>query len=150
MVPRTVLTRSGLISLHTARPVNIVQPRTTVNNARHIKMLLIMHIQLLEGLFNKLKATNNSSFTKKVNIVKGTRVNTDRPKVVLSAVKGNKGNVVKASAYLRNISYLKDYEEIDGGFIAFADFKLTDESHVLLNVPRKDNMYSVDLKNVVP
>ncbi|GKC13799.1 putative ribonuclease H-like domain-containing protein [Tanacetum coccineum] len=31
-----------------------------------------------------------------------------------------------------------------------SDFKLTDESHVLLKVPRKDNMYSVDLKNVVP
>ncbi|GJY97815.1 putative ribonuclease H-like domain-containing protein [Tanacetum coccineum] len=30
------------------------------------------------------------------------------------------------------------------------DFKLTDESHVLLKVPGKDNMYSVDLKNVVP
>ncbi|GKC90126.1 putative ribonuclease H-like domain-containing protein [Tanacetum coccineum] len=30
------------------------------------------------------------------------------------------------------------------------DFKLTNESHVLLKVPKKDNMYSVDLKNVVP
>ncbi|GKD29565.1 ribonuclease H-like domain-containing protein [Tanacetum coccineum] len=30
------------------------------------------------------------------------------------------------------------------------DFKLTDESHVLLKAPRKDNMYSVDLNNVVP
>ncbi|GJZ63970.1 hypothetical protein Tco_0620391 [Tanacetum coccineum] len=30
------------------------------------------------------------------------------------------------------------------------DFKLTDESHVWLKVPRKDNMYSDDLKNVVP
>nr|GEY12046.1 putative ribonuclease H-like domain-containing protein [Tanacetum cinerariifolium] len=30
------------------------------------------------------------------------------------------------------------------------DFKLTDKSHVLLKVPRKDNMYNVDLKNVVP
>ncbi|GJV26956.1 putative ribonuclease H-like domain-containing protein [Tanacetum coccineum] len=30
------------------------------------------------------------------------------------------------------------------------DFKLTDESHVLLKVPRKDNMCNVDLKNVVP
>ncbi|GJV73794.1 putative ribonuclease H-like domain-containing protein [Tanacetum coccineum] len=60
----------------------------------------------------------------------------------------------------KNKSYL-DYEEIDGGFVAFGgnskggkiigkDFKLTDESHVLLKVPRKDNMYSVDLKNVVP
>ncbi|GKA07457.1 ribonuclease H-like domain-containing protein [Tanacetum coccineum] len=108
-----------------------------------------------------------------------------------------------------NRSYLTDYEEIDGGFVAFGgstkggkitgkgkirtgkldiedvyfvkelkfnlfsvsqmcdkknsvlftdtecvvlspDFKLTDESHVLLKVPRKDNMYSIDLKNVVP
>ncbi|GJV28923.1 hypothetical protein Tco_1385371 [Tanacetum coccineum] len=61
----------------------------------------------------------------------------------------------------RNRSYLTDYEEIDEGFVAFRgnskggkitekDFKLTDESHVLLKVPRKDNMYNVDLKNVFP
>ncbi|GJZ22207.1 ribonuclease H-like domain-containing protein [Tanacetum coccineum] len=134
----------------------------------------------------------------KVNTVKGTRVNIARPKAVLSAVKGNKGNAVKASAcwvwrpkhkildhvsrnngasmsfkrfdlidakeskhMTENGSYLTDYEEIDRGFVAFRgnskggkitgkDFKLTDESHVLLKVPRKDNMYSVDLKNVVP
>ncbi|GKG07912.1 putative ribonuclease H-like domain-containing protein, partial [Tanacetum coccineum] len=30
------------------------------------------------------------------------------------------------------------------------DFKLLDESQDLLEVPRKNNMYSVDLKNVVP
>ncbi|GKD38582.1 hypothetical protein Tco_1258789, partial [Tanacetum coccineum] len=30
------------------------------------------------------------------------------------------------------------------------DFKLLDESQVLLKVPRHDNMYSFDLKNVVP
>ncbi|GJQ92032.1 putative ribonuclease H-like domain-containing protein [Tanacetum coccineum] len=30
------------------------------------------------------------------------------------------------------------------------NFKLTDESHVLLKVPRKNNMYCVDLKNIVP
>ncbi|GJS92277.1 putative ribonuclease H-like domain-containing protein [Tanacetum coccineum] len=29
-------------------------------------------------------------------------------------------------------------------------FKLPDESHVMLKFPRKDNMYSFDLKNVVP
>ncbi|GKD26460.1 putative ribonuclease H-like domain-containing protein [Tanacetum coccineum] len=106
-------------------------------------------------------------------------------------------------------SYLSDYEEIDGGFVAFGGdpkggritgkgkistgkldfedvyfvkdlkfnlfsvsqmcdkknsvlftdtkcvvlspgFKLLDENHVLLKVPRKDNMYSVHLKNIVP
>ncbi|GJX85668.1 putative ribonuclease H-like domain-containing protein [Tanacetum coccineum] len=85
----------------------------------------------------------------------------------------------------RNKSYLSDYEEIDGGFVAFGrdpkggkitgkskisdtgfklefgrcdtecvvlspGFKLLDENHVLFRVPRKDNMYSVDLKNIVP
>nr|GEZ84547.1 ribonuclease H-like domain-containing protein [Tanacetum cinerariifolium] len=30
------------------------------------------------------------------------------------------------------------------------DFKLTDENHVLLRVPRKNDMYSVDLKNIIP
>ncbi|GJV83840.1 uncharacterized mitochondrial protein-like protein [Tanacetum coccineum] len=108
-----------------------------------------------------------------------------------------------------NMSYLTDFEEIDGGYVAFGgnpkggkitgrgtiktgnldfenvyfvreikfnlfsvsqmcdkknsvlfndtecivlslNFKLTDESHVLLKVPRKNNMYSVDLKNIVP
>nr|GEZ06814.1 ribonuclease H-like domain-containing protein [Tanacetum cinerariifolium] len=30
------------------------------------------------------------------------------------------------------------------------DFKLPDDNHVLLRVPRENNMYNVDLKNVVP
>nr|GEY31062.1 putative ribonuclease H-like domain-containing protein [Tanacetum cinerariifolium] len=30
------------------------------------------------------------------------------------------------------------------------NFKLPDENHVLLRVPRKKNMYSVDLKNIIP
>nr|GFC07969.1 ribonuclease H-like domain-containing protein [Tanacetum cinerariifolium] len=39
----------------------------------------------------------------------------------------------------------------DTEFIVLSlNFKLTDESHVLLKVPRKNNTYSVDLKNYVP
>ncbi|GJW48403.1 retrovirus-related pol polyprotein from transposon TNT 1-94 [Tanacetum coccineum] len=57
-----------------------------------------------------------------------------------------------------NMSYLTDYEEIDRGYVAFgrnlkggkSQEKLIDESQVLLRVPRKNNMYSVDLKNIVP
>ncbi|GKE00086.1 hypothetical protein Tco_1388069, partial [Tanacetum coccineum] len=109
----------------------------------------------------------------------------------------------------RNKSYLSDYKEINGGFVAFGGypkgdritgkgkistgkldfedvyfvkelkfnlfsvlqicdkknnvlftdtecvvlspkFKLLDENYVLLRVLRKDNMYSVDLKNIIP
>ncbi|GKB63092.1 putative ribonuclease H-like domain-containing protein, partial [Tanacetum coccineum] len=37
-----------------------------------------------------------------------------------------------------------------GCVVLSPNFKLTDESYVLLKVPRKDNMYIVDLKNVIP
>ncbi|GKE75757.1 hypothetical protein Tco_1537798, partial [Tanacetum coccineum] len=98
MVPRTVLSRSGPISLNTVRPVNTVQPRTTVNNAGPMKNVINNAYSTARRPFNNITAANNSNFTKKVNIVKGTRVNTARPKAVLSAVKGNKENTVKALA----------------------------------------------------
>nr|GEY16421.1 hypothetical protein [Tanacetum cinerariifolium] len=95
MVPRTVLTRSGLISLNTARPVNTVQPRTVVNNAGPMKNVINNAYSTARRPFNKITAANNSNFAKKVNTVKGKMVNTARPKAVLSAVNGNKGNYVK-------------------------------------------------------
>ncbi|GKB00659.1 hypothetical protein Tco_0828652 [Tanacetum coccineum] len=69
-----------------------------------------------------------------------------------------------------NKSFLANYQEVDGGFVAFVgspkggkitrkeaeclvlspDFKLLNESQVLLKVHRQNNMYSFDLKNVVP
>ncbi|GJU19012.1 ribonuclease H-like domain-containing protein [Tanacetum coccineum] len=157
MVPRTVLTKSGPISLNPSRPINIVQPRTAVNNTGPMKKFINKAYSTARRPFNKLTAANNIKFTKKVNIVKGTRVNTTRPKAVLSVVKGKKGNVVKASAcwvwrpkhkvldhgnpqqdlkdkgvidsrcsrYMTgNRSYLIDYEEIDGGFVAFGEFEV--------------------------
>nr|GEX91568.1 hypothetical protein [Tanacetum cinerariifolium] len=63
-----------------------------------------------------------------------------------------------------NISFLLEFKEIDEGYVASrgnprgdtkcvvlsSDYKLPDENHVLLRVPRENNMYNVDLKNVVP
>nr|GEV40830.1 hypothetical protein [Tanacetum cinerariifolium] len=37
----------------------------------------------------------------------------------------------------------------DSGCFVISHFKLTNESQVLLKVPRKNNMYSVDMKNIV-
>ncbi|GKC90478.1 ribonuclease H-like domain-containing protein, partial [Tanacetum coccineum] len=37
-----------------------------------------------------------------------------------------------------------------GCFVLCPDFKLANESQVLFKVPRKNNMYSVDMKNIVP
>nr|GEZ82006.1 hypothetical protein [Tanacetum cinerariifolium] len=58
-----------------------------------------------------------------------------------------------------NISYLSDYEPYDGGYVSFRqgggkftgkDFKLKDDTNVLLRTPRQHNMYSIDLNNIVP
>ncbi|GKF36268.1 hypothetical protein Tco_0113026 [Tanacetum coccineum] len=86
------------VSLNTARLVNIVQPRIAVNNTGPMKNIINNAYSTARRPFNKIIAANYNNFTKKVNTVKETRVNTARPKAVLSAVKGNKGNVVKASA----------------------------------------------------
>nr|GEW78197.1 hypothetical protein [Tanacetum cinerariifolium] len=82
------------------------------------------------------------------------------------------------------MSYLSDFEELNGGYVAFggnpkggkitgkvshkcmtrrivfftdteclvlsSNFKLPDASHVLLRVPRENNMYNVNLRNIVP
>ncbi|GJU28020.1 putative ribonuclease H-like domain-containing protein [Tanacetum coccineum] len=169
MVPRTVLTRFGPILVNAIRPVNIVQSRTTVNNAGPMKNVINNAYSTARRPFNKITAANNSNFTKKVNTVKGTRVNTARPQAVLSVVKGNKGNVEtdpilqimkKLMADLLPFEVtLKEGKLLGKNSVLFTDiecvvlspyFKLTDESYVLLKVPRKDNMYSVDLKNVIP
>nr|GEU65562.1 hypothetical protein [Tanacetum cinerariifolium] len=58
-----------------------------------------------------------------------------------------------------NISYLSDYEPYDRGYVSFGqgdgkiigkDFKLKDDTDVLLRTSRQHNMYSIDLKNIVP
>ncbi|GJW08451.1 putative ribonuclease H-like domain-containing protein [Tanacetum coccineum] len=62
-----------------------------------------------------------------------------------------------------NKDFLTDYQDIDGGFVAFGGSarggKITGKGkirtdkldfEVLLRVPRQSNMYSFDLKNVVP
>ncbi|GJS58618.1 ribonuclease H-like domain-containing protein [Tanacetum coccineum] len=173
-------------------------------------------------MFNKACYRVNIVSGKNVNIARPkVVVNTAKPKAVFNAVKRNQGNpqmhlqdqgVIDSGCSRHitgNMSYLIDFEEIDGGYVAFGgnpkggeitgrgtiktgnldfknvyfvrelqfnlfsvsqicdkknsvlfndteciilslNFKLTDESLVLLKVPRKNNMYSVDLKNIVP
>ncbi|GJW07522.1 putative ribonuclease H-like domain-containing protein [Tanacetum coccineum] len=66
-----------------------------------------------------------------------------------------------------NMADLYDFKQFDGGYVAFRggayggknsyteclvlspNFKLPDENQILLKIPRKDNMYSFDMKNIV-
>ncbi|GJR30928.1 putative ribonuclease H-like domain-containing protein [Tanacetum coccineum] len=166
MVPRTILNMSGPISVNVVRLVNIVQSRTAVNNAGPMKNITNNAYLATRRTFNKITTISLKRLIllrEQGLILLGQKqfleLLMETREMLLRPQHGNprqdlKNKVMIDSGCSRhmtgNRSYLTDYEEIDRGFVAFGDFKLTDESHVLLKVPRKDNMYNVDLKNVIP
>ncbi|GJV56320.1 putative ribonuclease H-like domain-containing protein [Tanacetum coccineum] len=200
-VPTTVATKSRLVpvnaakqssprattSISTARHVNTAASKPRVNAASPTKYSYFKTHSLLRRPFNKKSAGNPQYALQDQGIFD-----------------------IRCSRYMiGNKSYLIDYQDIDGGFVAFAgspkrgkitekdkirtgkldfedayfikelkfnlfsilqmcdkknsvlftkteclvlspDFKLLDESQVLLKVSRQNNMYNFDLKNVVP
>ncbi|GJU08960.1 uncharacterized mitochondrial protein-like protein [Tanacetum coccineum] len=157
MVPRTVLTRSGPISVNTARPVNTVQLRTLLKNTGPMKNVINNAYSTARRPFNKITTANNSNFTKKVNTVKGTRVNTARPKAVLSAVKGNKGNAVKASAcwvWRPKHKVLDHVSRNNGASMSFKRFDYIDAQFQSKSsnglAPKRNIFLPLMCRNVVP
>ncbi|GKD95992.1 hypothetical protein Tco_1379889 [Tanacetum coccineum] len=126
--------------------VNIAKPKAVVNTARP-------------------KAVLNAVKGNQVNAVKVSACWVWKPKtkVIYHVSKHNSASILfKRFDYIDaqgrsngcsrhmtwNMSYLTDFEEIDGGYVAFGGNpkgrKITGK------VPIKNNMYSVDLKNIVP
>nr|GEV88320.1 putative ribonuclease H-like domain-containing protein [Tanacetum cinerariifolium] len=95
-----------------------------------------------------------------------TKMPTFRPcfsqyKCINDPKKGNPQHALKDkgvidSGYSRhmteNMSYLFDFEELNGGYVAFGGNPKGGKisGKVLLRVPRDNNMYNVNLKNIVP
>ncbi|GJX63298.1 putative ribonuclease H-like domain-containing protein [Tanacetum coccineum] len=198
MVPRAVLMKTHLRSLNTVRP-------KTVNNARPNSAV----VNVVRA--NQVNAVKDSSCW----VWRPTKLNS----ASITVKKHNYGHPQKENqGYVdsrcsrrmtRNMSYLSDFKEFDGGYVTFGggakggkitskgtlktgkldfedvyfvkelqfnlfsvsqmcdkknsvlftntgcfvlspEFMLADESQVLLKVPRKNNMYSVDIKNIVP
>ncbi|GJV65337.1 putative ribonuclease H-like domain-containing protein [Tanacetum coccineum] len=98
MVPRAVLMKSGLVSVNTAKQVNVAHTKTTVNAARPMSYLSKKAHLTIKRPIHKNTSFKNSNFNQRVNTVKDKNVNTVRPKAVVNAVKGNNVNAVKASA----------------------------------------------------
>ncbi|GJS25011.1 ribonuclease H-like domain-containing protein [Tanacetum coccineum] len=222
MIPSAVLMKYGLVSLSIARSVNTSHSTRSVNSARRKTNVYHKAHSSNKRPFNRKTSFKNSKLNHRVDTDWVKQVNTAKGKAVVNAVKGNKFNSVKTELedqgvfdsgcsrhMTRNMSFLTDYKEIDGGYVAFGgnprggkitgkciirtgkldfenvyfvkelkfnhfsvsqmsekknsvlftdteciilspNFKLTDESQVFLKVPRKNNMYSIDLKNIVP
>ncbi|GJW96201.1 hypothetical protein Tco_0178009 [Tanacetum coccineum] len=220
MGKNTILTRSGKVQVSTAKKRSLRATTSTstfrpVNTATYTNRMNVSKLKTntfhkshspIRRSFYKPTTPNTRISNEKVNIVRVNGVNTARQTIV-GAVKGNGVTAVKAST--GNKDFLIDYQDIDGGFVAFGgsarggkitrkrkimtdkldfedvffvnelkfnlcsvsqmcdkknsvlfteteclvlslDFKLLNESQVLLRVPKQNNMYNFDLKNVVP
>ncbi|GJR79434.1 putative ribonuclease H-like domain-containing protein [Tanacetum coccineum] len=170
MASKAVLMNTGLRPLNNARTVNTAHPKTTVFIARPISF------NTAKGKFYtaRPKAVNtartNSAVVNAVRENKGYPQKEDQGYIDSGC----------SRHMTRNMPYLSDIKDFDGGYVTIGrgakggkitgkgtlktvffftntgcfvlspNFKLADESQVLLKVPRKNNMYSVDMNNVVP
>ncbi|GJR15677.1 putative ribonuclease H-like domain-containing protein [Tanacetum coccineum] len=135
---------------HTKTTMNAARPMSYLSKKAHstVKMPFYMNTTFKNSNFNQRV---NTVKDKNANIVRPKAVvNAARPKAVVNAVKGNNVNVVKASAcwvwklktkgnpqmdlqdkgvidsgcsrhMTGNMSFLTDYEEINGGYVAFGE-----------------------------
>ncbi|GJW92470.1 putative ribonuclease H-like domain-containing protein [Tanacetum coccineum] len=150
MAPRAVLMKTGLKSFNTARPVNTIRPfRSTVNTVRARGFNDVKPSAC--WVWRPIKPNGASLSNSQLN---------------------DKGFVDSGCSrhMTGNIAHLSDFKDFDGGYVTFGggayrgritgkgtiktnnlDFDdLPDENQILLKIPRQDNMYSFDMKNIVP
>ncbi|GJY92425.1 ribonuclease H-like domain-containing protein, partial [Tanacetum coccineum] len=141
-VPTAVVTKSGQVpvntakqsspraaaSISTARPVNTAAPKSKVNDALPKTYSYFKAHSPVRRAFNQKSAAKTNNLNEKVKTARVNNVTTAGSKAVVNATVGN-GEKCVSPQHAR---------------------LLLDESQVLLKVPRQNNMYSFDLKNVVP
>ncbi|GJV61185.1 putative ribonuclease H-like domain-containing protein [Tanacetum coccineum] len=175
ITPRAVLLKIGLTPLNTVRPVNTAHPKPAVHSAKSMSHFSKQAQSTDQRSFYKKTTLTSRYVNQKLNTAM-RHYHTERPKAVntgrscttpVNAVREKGG----CSRHMTgNIAYLLDFKKFDGGYVTFGggahggrisgkgtlktdslDFEdLPDESQILLKIPRKDNMYSFDMKNIVP
>nr|GEV02653.1 putative ribonuclease H-like domain-containing protein [Tanacetum cinerariifolium] len=143
VIPTAVLTRLRLMSLNVARPVPTAVPQSTVKSPKPFKHVVNKAHLPIRRPINHRPATQTSNFNKKVTTVKGNKDFDD-----VYFVKELKFNLFSVSQMYdkKNSVLFMDTKCV----VLSSNYKLPDENHVLLKVPRENNMYNVDIKNVVP
>ncbi|GKC39986.1 putative ribonuclease H-like domain-containing protein [Tanacetum coccineum] len=211
MVSRAVLMKSSSVSPNTARQVNTAYSKPTFNADRPMTHPFKTTHLTVKRPIHKTKVSDHVSKHNSASITLNKFDYIDARGRSKSKDLQNKGVINSGCSrhMTGNMSYLTDYEKIDGGYVAFGEkpkggkitrkgtiktgnldfknvyfvrelkfnlfsvsqmcdkknsvlfndtecivlslnFKLIDESQVLLRVPRKNNMYSVDLNSIVP
>nr|GEX16320.1 copia protein [Tanacetum cinerariifolium] len=234
-----VLTKSKLFPLTATRPVTTVVKQTQVTRPRQVKNVVTKAHSPPRKTINHRPSPPASNFPPKVTTIQTPKVNAVKdvqgnwvwkPKCpILDHVSCHSSASMTLKRFdimmhlgdprvidsgcsrhmTRNMSYLSDFEELNGGYVTFGgnlkggkisgkckiktgkldfddvyfvkelkfnlfsvsqmcdkkndglftdtecivlfpEFKLPDEKQMLLRVPRENNMYNVDLKNIVP
>nr|GEX14849.1 ribonuclease H-like domain-containing protein [Tanacetum cinerariifolium] len=169
-VPTAVATKSGQVlvnaakqtsaaSTSTARPkVNIAAIRTNVN----AKSSYFKPHSPKRRNFNQKSVAKTNTFLRKINTANGKNVTTAGPKAVVNAAEGKKENAGNpqytsqdqeifdsgCSRHMTgNKSFLTEYQEIDGGFVAFGGsrkgVKLLEKNRVLVIKPHNKTPYEL-------
>nr|GEV41323.1 hypothetical protein [Tanacetum cinerariifolium] len=112
VVPIAVLTWLGLVSLNVAKPGFTDVPHTNVKRSPSPVQHVVNKAQSpIRRPINQRPAPNNSNFHKKVTTVKGNPHQALKDKSVIDS---------GCSRHMTgNISYLLDFEEINGGYVTF-------------------------------
>ncbi|GJT56147.1 hypothetical protein Tco_0991201 [Tanacetum coccineum] len=136
-VPTAVATKSGQVpvnaakqsspraaaSISTVRPVNTVAPKPKVNDALPITYSYFKAHSPVRRAFNQKSAAKTNNFNEKVNTARVNNVTTAGPKGVGNPQYTLQDQGIFNSGCSRhmigNKSFLTDYQEIDGGFLAF-------------------------------
>ncbi|GJZ39833.1 putative ribonuclease H-like domain-containing protein [Tanacetum coccineum] len=165
---RPVNTAHHKTTVHSARPMSRFSKsaQSTVKKPYQIKTTLTNN-----NFSQKVNTTKGSFYTtrpKAVNTARIKEVNTARQNLaVVNDVMANQGHPQKISMNSMDDMLPLEEEQMEANLlmcdiknnVLFTDteylvlspnFKLPDESQILLRVPRKNNMYSVDMKNIVP
>nr|GEU57256.1 uncharacterized mitochondrial protein AtMg00810-like [Tanacetum cinerariifolium] len=174
---RTVNTAHPKTTVNSARPMSCLsksaqstikrpyQQRTTLTNKS-----ISQQVNTAKGIFYTARPRAlNTARQRPVNTARPRAVNTARPNlVVVNDVRANQAiclisltsrNLIEDMLPLGDEQMVAELLMCDkkntvlftdtGYFVLSPDFKLADESQVLLKVLRRNNMYSVDIKNIV-
>ncbi|GJR78821.1 ribonuclease H-like domain-containing protein [Tanacetum coccineum] len=153
MVPRSVLMKTGLKTVNNAKPVNAVRsvntsrPFSSASGCSRHKSGNIAHLLDFKD-FNGGYVTFVGGANGGRIIGKGT-IKTDKLDFEdVYFVKEMKFKVFSVSQMCDKKNYVlfTDSECL----VLSPNFKLPDENQILLKIPRQNNMYSFDMKNIVP
>nr|GFB79826.1 hypothetical protein [Tanacetum cinerariifolium] len=145
MVPAVVLPQSKPVPITAVRPVSTTMPKIKVTRPRHVKPIITKSNSPARRHINRSPSPKASNSPPRVTVVKAPVVNDAQeiqvsnglgPKenlTILLLVQGNPQHALMDKGVIdsgcsrhmtRNMSYLSDFEELNGGYVAFGGAKV--------------------------